>query len=366
MEFRKGGSEYIRREIGFGIQNGTRRANIIGEWEIESAVRIPEDFTLILDNCHLKMADNTFDNMFINEHHDISEGDAPACVDRHIAIIGRGKAILDGGTYNGLSEKNSLKGGMPSISKNHLLFFTNVDGFEIRNISFYNMRYWAVNLTFCCNGEVTNLHFKANDTCIDPNGNVYHGLSVENYYDMVVKQADGIDIRRGCHHILIENITGFSGDDLVALTAINGKGNQRYALDGWSDAICYIKVKNVVGETLASNVRLLCQSRNGFPRSSLHHILVDGVEDTSGTTEHLKNHGKYGVHINTNHLYGDSLATEEEMHHITVRNVRSRADYAVGLAGNPVKNLTLENIVAFDGAGYIADLRGQELGTGPW
>ena len=73
MEFRKGGSEYIRREIGFGIQNGTRRANIIGEWEIESAVRIPEDFTLILDNCHLKMADNTFDNMFINEHHDISE-----------------------------------------------------------------------------------------------------------------------------------------------------------------------------------------------------------------------------------------------------------------------------------------------------
>ena len=366
MEFRKGGSNYIRQEIGYAVQSGSRRATISGNWEVESAVRIPSDFTLILDNCHLKMADNTFDNMFINEHHETPGCDTVVDIDRHIALIGRGKAILDGGTYNGLSEKNSMQGDMPSINKHHLVFFTDVDGFEIRNLSFYNMRYWALNFTFCCNGELTDLHFKADDTCIAPDGSEYHGLSVENYYDMLVKQADGIDLRRGCHHILIENITGFAGDDLVALTAINGNSNQKYAVEGWADDICYIKVKNVAGEALSAIVRLLCQSRDGFPRNTLHHICVDGVEDISATTEHLKNHGIYGVHMNTNHLYGDSLATEEEMHHITVRNVRSRADYAVGMAGNPIKHLTLENIIAFDGAGCIEDTRGGELGTGSW
>ena len=366
MDFLTGGSEYIRREIGFGIQNGTRRAIIQGNWEIDSAVRIPSDFTLILDNCHLKMADNTFDNLFINEHHDTPEGNTLAGTDKHIAIIGRGNAILDGGNYNGLSEVSARQPGMPSIYQNSLLFFTNVDSFEIRNISFYNMRHWAMHLLFCRNGELTDLHFKANDTCIDDDGNIYHGLSMEYYHHMLVKQADGIDIRRGCHHILVENVTGFAGDDLVALNAMSSKGNQKYAVEGLPDDVCYIKVKNVVGEALSSNVRLLCQSREGFGRNTLHHIVVDGVDDISATTDYLKNHGMYGVHINTNHLYGTSLATEDEMHHITVRNVHSRADYAVGLAGNPIKNFTLENIVAFDGAGYIEDTRGCELGTGSW
>lgn len=366
MDFQKGGSEYIRGEIGFAIQNGTRRAIIAGNWEIENAVRIPSDFTLILDNCHLKMADGTIDNMFINEHHDTPEGNTPEGVDRHIAIIGRGNAIMDGGEYNGLSEVVARQPGMPSIYKNNLLFFSGVDGFEIRNVSFYNMRHWAVHLVFCCNGELSDLHFKANDTCIDDEGNVYHGLSVENYHHILVKQADGIDIRRGCHHILVENITGFAGDDLVAMTALNGKGNQKYAVEGWPDDICYIKVRNVVGEAQSGIVRLLCQSRNGFPKSKLHHVVVDGVEDISHTTEHMKNHGIYGIHINTNHMYADELATAEEMHHITVRNVRSRADYAVGIAGNPVGDLVLENIVAFDGGGYIEDTRGGELNTGSW
>ena len=35
--------------------------------------------------------------------------------DTNIRILGLGRAILDGGNYNGLSERNSLKDGMPYI-----------------------------------------------------------------------------------------------------------------------------------------------------------------------------------------------------------------------------------------------------------
>ena len=39
-----------------------------------------------------------------------------------------------------------------------------------------------------------------------------------------ILNQDGLDLRQGCHDIAIENITGYTGDDLVALTDIVGKG----------------------------------------------------------------------------------------------------------------------------------------------
>lgn len=356
-EFRKGGSANIQNLIRNALANGQRRAMVVGgNWEMEEAVRIPSDFTLILDNCHLRMADNTFDNMFVNEHHGTEIGKTVEGTDRYISIIGRGEAIIDGGNYNGLSEKNSGKDGMPHVSKNNLLFFTNVDGFQIRNIAFHNQRWWALNFIYCSNGELTDLTFKANDTNIDEQGNIYHGLSLIDYFDMQVKQADGIDIRQGCHHINIENIRGFAGDDLVAITALDGHMEQQYAVAGLPKDICYIKVKNIIGEALDSNVRLLNQG--GY---TLHDILIDTVEDTSGETSYLETHPLYGIRVNdAHHLYGIRHSTEDETYNIIIKNVRSRACYAIHLGGRPIKNFVCENIVAFDGACLVEDKRIQE------
>ena len=37
-------------------------------WEITETIYLPSDFCLILDNCHLRMADGVFCNMFCNEN----------------------------------------------------------------------------------------------------------------------------------------------------------------------------------------------------------------------------------------------------------------------------------------------------------
>ena len=78
-------------------------------------------------------------------------------------------------------------------------------------------------------GKETKYGFKTPDNnwnwyflyTYDENGNLYHGLKRGHYNDILIKNADGVDIRQGCHHILIENLTGFVEDDCVACTALD-------------------------------------------------------------------------------------------------------------------------------------------------
>lgn len=340
------GSAHITGLIEEAVRNGSRVAVVIGNWEIETAVRIPGDFTLVLDGCHLKMADGVYANLFVNEHHDTDIGRTVEGTDHNITILGRNGAILDGGNYNGLSEKTQLTNGLPPIWKNNLLLFTNVDGFEIRNLSCHNQRWWAMNFIFCSNGKLENLHFQSNDTAIDENGNVYHGLRRSGYGDVLVKNSDGIDLRMGCHHITIENITGFTEDDAVALTGLDGIMQQHFMVEGLCPDIHHITVKNVATASYCSNMRLLNQG--GI---KLHDIYIDGIYDTSENSPHM-DRGNYAIRLGDRRLYGSRQCTSDEFYNITVRNIRSRAEFAVSLGVEP-KNLVLENVEVFDGAGTI-------------
>ncbi|MBR4072448.1 MAG: hypothetical protein IKK24_00780, partial [Clostridia bacterium] len=322
-----------------------------GNWEINSAIRIPSNFSLVLDGCHLRMADNTYSNLFVNEHHDTKIGKTIAGTDRNISIIGKNGAVLDGGKYNGLSERNHSQNGMPPIWKNNLILFTNVDGFEISGISCHNQRWWALNFIYCANGNLHDIDIKACDIGIDENGNEYHGLKRDLYEQILVKNADGIDLRQGCHDIVIENITGFTEDDSVAITALNGMLCKTFKVEGLPSDICNITVKNIRTAAYCTNVRLLNQGG-----TKLHDIYIDGVYDTSKDSPHTEG-GIYGVRVGDTHLYGDRHATEDETYNITIKNVRSGGVFAaVGLAGK-IKNLVIENIETFGGAKQLEDKR---------
>ncbi len=349
--FQAGGSDYINQMIDIAVKNRTRNAIITGNWEISSAIRIPSDFTLILDSCHLRMADGCYSNLFVNEHHDTPLGRTTAGTDRNISIIGRGKAILDGGTYNGLSEKTQCQNGLPPIWNNNLLLFTNVDGFRLSNLSFHNQRWWALNFIFCSNGHISEIDFLANCMMVDENGSVHNGLRRSMpYHNIFVKNADGIDLRQGCHHILIENITGFTEDDSIAVTGLNGKLEQYFAVHELPADICDITIKNVKTSSFCTNVRLLNQ---GDVR--LHDIYIDGVYDMSENSPYM-DRGLYAVRIGDQNMYGSRHSTSDETYNITVKNIRSRGLYAVQLNG-AIDNLKMENIQVFGDAKEIEDLR---------
>lgn len=349
--FKKGGTEYITGLIEAAIKDGSRTATVCGNHEIESVIRIPSDFMLILDGCHLCMADGVFSNMFTNQACGTEAAKKAAGADRNIAIIGKNNPILDGGNYNGLSEKTQLTGDYPAIWHNNLIIFANVDGFEMRDFACHNQRWWAINFYGCRNGKIENIDFCASDLSVDEDGNLVHGLSRKKYKHALVKNADGIDLRRGCHHVEISNITGFTEDDTVALTNLNGRGEKLFGVEDLPDDICHVTIKNVRTAGFCSIVRLLNQGG-----TKLHDIVIDGVEDLSGDSPHM-DAGLHGVRIgDAKHMYGSRHSTEEETYNIVVKNVRSRAEAAVALAGG-IGNLTLENIEGFDGAVDILDER---------
>ena len=102
-----------------------------------------------------------------------------------------------------------------------------------------------------------------------------------------MENQDGIDLRNGCHDITISDITGETGDDVVALTAIADKTgrpggmipNTHIMHSDWTrrDPDIYnIIIRNIRAySSLCYIVRLLpCEC-------SIRNVVIDGVIDTS-------------------------------------------------------------------------------------
>ena len=51
-------------------------------------------------------------------------------------------------------------------------------------------------------------------------GEYLQGVLASVGITMNMENQDGIDIRNGCHHITVSDITGETGDDVITLTAI--------------------------------------------------------------------------------------------------------------------------------------------------
>lgn len=346
--FNKRGSEYITFLIERAVRDGSREARVTGKWEIECAVRIPSDFTLYLEDCHLIMADGVYSNMFVNEHHDTHIGRTREGTDRNISIIGRGSVILDGGNYNGLSESTHSRNGFPPIWKNNLILFTNVDGFKISGLFCQNQRWWALNFVYCSHGYLGHIEFKSSNVGIDENGNKYRGLIRGKYMEVYVKNSDGIDLRVGCHDIVIEDVSGFTEDDTVAVTGLDWILEKYFSVEGLSADIHDITIRRVYSESFCSMVRLLNQG--GI---KLYNVLVEEVVNTWHNTVNMDTPGGC-VRVGDNGLYGTRQGTEAETYNITVRNIYGRGKCALCLACD-IGNLVYENISAHSNSITILD-----------
>ncbi len=227
-------------------------------WNIDSAILLPDDMTVWLDNCHLRLADGVFCNIFRNINAYTDLGKTLAGEQKNIRIIGLGNAVLDGGKPNGLTERTSLTNGFPSIRENNFILFSNVRDFVIKDVRMMHQRWWAVNLYYCRHGLLSNLDIFADDT---------------------IKNQDGLDIRCGCNNIIIENITGQAGDDLIALTGVKAKSEKLLYVEGKDWDIHTVTIRNIKGTSVSKAVVAL-RNQDGV---LLHDVLIDGIIDTSTT-----------------------------------------------------------------------------------
>ncbi len=195
-------------------------------WLLDSAILLPSNMTVILDNCTLKLADTTRDNIFRSNN--CGFGITAFTASTNIHIIGIGQAILQGadnpratgglkplklnpaccstqsyGTDVGVSGQTQV-GDWRGFS----ILFAYVNNFSIENIKIIDPHCWAITLERCTLGRISKIDFSSNGT------KTISGVTVNT------TNQDGIDLRLGCQEIVIEDITGRSGDDTVALANI--------------------------------------------------------------------------------------------------------------------------------------------------
>ncbi len=287
-------------------------------WELPRAVLLPSDMTVYLAGCHIRHGDDTMDNLFRNKNMWTPLGKTEAGRQRDIRIIGLGRAVLDGGKANNIFEQTHRDnpGKYPGMLWQCAINLANVENFEIRGIRFQETRYWALCFHFCSWGILSDLHFH--------NTGIY-------------ENQDGIDLRLGCEFITVQNITGITGDDTVALTALPWGSAVQLLVEGRSVDIHDITIRNVIASTHGCGVvRFLCE---GGARE--YNITVDGLKDTTGSLSGS------AVLIGTSDThFADPPHGFGDFKNIVLRNITTCAQRGISI-GEACRDLLIENLATY-------------------
>ncbi len=279
-------------------------------WYIDEDIVLPSGITIVLAGAYLKAADDTPVRVFrtevgAEELHDIR-------------IIGFGEAVIDGGQWTAeyrpelLHEQDPVNN--PDACDYDLISMFNVRNFEVANLCLTNAKHYSLCFQFCRFGHVHNIHFRNYGT---------------------VENQDGIDLRYGCSYITIENITGVTGDDTVALNAINEHDNNKIKIFGKSLDIHDITIRNIIASTHGcSLVRLL--NTDGV---KLYNVTIENIKDTGKTISICAIF--FGTPAKV--WAKERMHTEDEFYNITIRDVTTCAAFGIRF-GEGARDVLVENI----------------------
>ena len=258
-------STSIQNAINLALESGVGRVEIPRynqrtgqlQWVFTKTVLLRSNLQVVLDNCYLYMADGVYEGFFRTDNMFREKGLYRDEEYTNIHILGKGTAVLDGGKPNGLDESTQMKNGLPHVVVNTPILFFNVRYFSVKNLTIRNQRYWGMRFAFCKCGHVSDISLFA----IRDRSN-----------------QDGINLRNGCHHVQIENVYGQTGDDMIALSAIDIAREDRFNMydpDQCPD-IHDVIVRNISGCAL---VHPLVTIRN-HDGAKVYNILIENIQDT--------------------------------------------------------------------------------------
>lgn len=331
-------------------------------WLIDSAILLPEDMTLIISNTKIKLSDLCRDN-FIRSANCIADQDDVETIS-NIHIIGEGNAVFEGadhpratGDGNKVLTIGRIHGYPPDddLSKrptygtdagkegetqqgdwrNIGILLVKVTHFSIRNITVRNPHCWGISLEYCEEGLVRDIHFDETE----------HVL-IDGFMERCLNR-DGLDLRRGCRNISIENITGLSGDDLIALTAI-GTAERKTGLYGRTefcggnedrrkDDVYNITIRNIRGGSSGGYYLIRFLNQRGV---RMYNIQVLGVLDTAPADVEGFGAVKLG-----DPAYGGA-SQPGETYNFLISDIQTHSKRAV-VFGAPLQDSLISNILYF-------------------
>ncbi len=266
------------------------------QYDIAEPLVLTSGTHVTLDGCVLRLCDGVYSNIFLSKGA-WDEGSDELLTD--ISIVGKNGATLDGGEFNGLTEKTAYKDGRPGILNNTFILFVRVCGFRVSGLKFCRPRYWNVTFAYSSYGVIKDIEFDSANNA--PN-------------------QDGIDLRVGCHDVLIENISGSTGDDTVALTGIFGRFETSIEVKWLSPDIYNVRIKNIDAEVTGGHgiVRLLCH--DGV---KLHDVEIADIYDRLIDTK--RKQCIAAVRIGDVSYWHSRPATPDEMYNISIANLTTNA-----------------------------------------
>ena len=337
-------------------------------WLLDKAILLPENTTVILQNVKIKLSDRCRDNFFRTANCGL--GIEEIFPIKNVHIRGEGVCILEGADHPRATGDSSkiIHSPCPHLpddickvadwipeerrSSGKITFadvhdysygtdagkdgesqygdwrgigilFANTEDFSISGFRIKESHGWAISLEACSNGRVEKIDFDARmHKMID-------GMC------MNMENQDGIDIRNGCHHILISDITGCTGDDVIALTAIASSKELRSSgalkstqvmHNDWSKRekdIHDVIIRNITAHSyLCWVVRLLPAM------TSIYNVIIDGIIDTE-PEENTKSAGT--ILLGDGGYYGENYP--DSMRNITVSNVICNNRNAIYVGG---------------------------------
>ncbi len=270
-DFKGTDSERIEKAIDAAVKAGSYRIHVPAYnearkdniWLIDRAIILPSDFSLILDGATIELAPGVQDNIVRNA----AAGVKGAKPDKNVEVIGIGhaKATLSGGKCCHFDVPGD-KSGWRTIG----ILFQNVEGFVIDNVTMHETQAWAISVeNGCSNGRIANINFENSNS---------------------IPNQDGIDIRKGCHDIVIEDIFGYVGDDAVALTGLMreeelpyGKGMQIGGNTPTGDDDIYnITIRDVYVKCVGGHGIIRLLNHDGV---KLHDVKIENVWNTALPTD---------------------------------------------------------------------------------
>ena len=334
-------------------------------WLLDRAILLPENTTVILQNCKIKLSDKCRDNFFRSANCGMGI-EFPEKI-QNIHIRGEGLCVLEGADHPRATGDSSkllhapcphlpedicrLADWVPAERKtpdkidfwdihNHSygtdagkdgesqygdwrgigVLLANVENFSVSGLKIVKSHGWGISLEACSYGRVEKIEFDAT---------MYKEI---DGLLMNMENQDGIDIRNGCHHIVISDITGRTGDDVIALTAIadpdyipgGSVKNTHVMHNDWKKRekdIHDIVIRNVVAHSyLCFVVRLLPALAN------IYDVVIDGIVDDADNCQAagtllLGDMGDYGEN------------KPDSMRNVTISNIICNSRNAISLQG---------------------------------
>ncbi|MBQ6471251.1 MAG: hypothetical protein IJJ33_04650 [Victivallales bacterium] len=362
-------------------------------WLLDRAILLPSNTTVILENCRIKLSDKCRDNFFrsANCGFGIEE---PEPVE-HIHIKGVGNCILEGAdhpratgdsskvlacpcpkNYSGasnptfedlhrhsygtdaLAECESPNGDWRNIG----ILMARASHVSIENLCIIEPHAWAISFEDCSDGRVSHIEFKACMTRV---------IDGEKHN---TENQDGINLRNGCHDFIISDITGTTGDDVIALSAFapqftrrkGGEYGSTHVLgNDWTKrekGIRNVIIRNVLAYPAGGCLMIRLNATDG---AEIRHVVIDGIIDNSPDDYCFKNSrcslqlgGSPGLLGDPNHPYG--YQQEQSLFDISVSNVISNATNAIAINGG-LQNSRIGNVITRNPCGQSVFILHPEL-----